>query len=162
MILRMQSHAAQSPASLARRLLGQATRQLRDVAGVIALWTLVFGLGLLAWLPAMHSRTHQLAHQTANDFGQATDSAQPCDAAHASCQHAASNHQSASPSENTPTHKNCDICSQLMLALLYGAVPSIDPPLPTAVLAERVEIVRERTSARELAHLPPARGPPSI
>ena len=160
MILRMQSHAAQSPASFARRLLGKATRQLRDVAGVIALWTLVFGLGLLAWLPAMHSRTHQLSHQ----FGQATDSAQPCDAAHASCHHAASNHQSASPSENTPTptHKNCDICSQLMLALLYGAVPSIDPPLPTAVLAERVEIGRERTSARELAHLPPARGPPSI
>ena len=160
MILRMQSHAVQSPASFARRLLGQATRQLRDVAGVIALWTLVFGLGLLAWLPAMHSRTHLLSHQ----FGQATNSAQPCDAAHASCQHAASNDQSASPSENTPTptHKNCDICSQLMLALLYGAVPSIDPPLPTAVLAEHVEIVRERTSARDLAHLPPARGPPSI
>jgi hypothetical protein len=61
-----------------------------------------------------------------------------------------------------PADGECDICSQLLLALLCGAVPSLDPPLPGVTLAERITITRESVSARDLAHLPPSRGPPVI
>lgn len=139
-----------------------AQRAAAAVAGVLAVWACVFALAVFAWLPAMHARTHQLQH-----------------AAGVACSHehhqhdsspALSEHESAGAHQvdghshggSLPAPGDCDICSQLLLALLCGAVPSLDPPLPLATLTERIEVVRERVSARELAHLPPSRGPPVI
>lgn len=174
MTLRMRSHRASTRATrdslglvpgvaaMLRTPVRAAQRAAAAVAGVMAVWACVFALTVFAWLPAMHARTHQLQH-----------------AAGVACSHAHHQHDS-SPAVSTnpsaaahqvdghahngslPSPGECDICSQLLLALLCGAVPSLDPPLPLATLTDRIEVVRERVSARELAHLPPSRGPPVI
>lgn len=166
-MLSMRSHFASfsgsGVAAVLHRTWRSANRACSAAAGAVAVWACIFMLTIFAWLPAMHARTHTLQHAAGavcshakhGDAGTCnTNSAQ--DARGKTHTHPAA----ASPHGSLPADHDCDICSQLLLALLCGAVPSLDPPLPVATLAERIDIAREAVSARELAHLPPSRGPP--
>lgn len=146
----MQSQQTPTWMVVTRRVAGD----VRCAVGVAALWAVVFLLAVMAWLPAMHARTHALEHASG-----------VCATSHAACEHSHGAGEGgvtrgAKKASLPADPSDCDICAQLLLALVCGAVPTLDPPMAGAMVAARVEITRESVSARELAHLPPSRGPP--
>lgn len=170
-MLSMRSHTASSPlsdiAATLHRHWCDARRACAAAGGVMAVWVFIFLLTIFAWLPAMHARTHALQHAAGVACSHAGDHATgSCHAsgntAHGESTIAATTTHGVPVRIPAPAEDDCDICAQLLLALLCGAVPSLDPPLPGVTLAERITITRESVSARDLAHLPPSRGPPMI
>lgn len=167
MMLSMRSHIASSPgsgvAAVLHRQLRSANRACAAAAGAAAVWACIFMLTVFAWLPAMHARTHALQHAAGAVCSHSAHGSAGACSAQSDAQTTRVHAQSGAGTHGSlPTDHDCDICSQLLLALLCGAVPSLDPPLPGVTLAERITITRESVSARDLAHLPPSRGPPMI